>query len=95
VYEDDVSAVASDLQWSDPLLIKWKSVVQRTGVGVAYHGERLIEAAIEEFIYVPSENLGMRLLLFGQLHIARRRNIVVAINGADEFAHHATGIAPT
>lgn len=95
MHEDDVGAMISDLERADALLVERKAVVQRSGVCIAYGRERLIEAAVHKLVYVPGQNLCMRLLLFGQLHVTRRRYIVIAINRTDELANHAAGIAST
>ena len=91
--EDDVSAMASDLERPDAFLVKRKAVIEGTVVCIADGSEGLIEAAVQELMYVPREQFGVRLLFSGELHVPSCRYEVVSINGADEFADHAAGIA--
>ena len=71
MYEDDVGVMVANLEGANTLLVKRKTIVQCPGVCVAYGCERLIEAAVQEFMDVPSEKFGIRLLFSRELHVAR------------------------
>src|SRR5215472_11617782 len=93
MYEDDVCAMVSDLERSNALLIKWETIVKSPCVGIANGCKRLIETAVQEFAYISREQLGLRLLLSGELHEACSGYIVASVNCANKLAHHTARIA--
>ena|SRR5215472_14245958 len=93
MYEDDVCAMVSDLERSNALLIKWETIVKSPCVGIANGGKRLIETAVQEFAYISREQLGIRLLLSGELHEACGGYVVASVNRANKLTQHAARIA--